>query len=199
MIMTDHKPLEWLHSVKDPTSRLIRWRLKLAEYDYKILYKAGKINCNADALSRNTVTPEKPTDHKDYRGSMFPLNISDTDSETLFDATPRRRDTINNSNPITDKINSDTRSLDQTDEIPSDPTSPRKSIIRNSAAITNGINPDTTLNTENTNINTGPSVEIKETTLKETTDYDASSDDTNTDEIFINPNGKTEQTQHIQK
>jgi len=32
-IVTDHKPLEWLHSVKNPTSRLVRWRLKLAEYD----------------------------------------------------------------------------------------------------------------------------------------------------------------------
>jgi len=39
--------------VKDPTSRLVRWRLKLAEYEYKVIYKAGKINLNADALSRN--------------------------------------------------------------------------------------------------------------------------------------------------
>lgn len=47
--VTDHKPLTWLHSVKDPTSRLMRWRLKLAEYEYDILYKAGKTNVNADA------------------------------------------------------------------------------------------------------------------------------------------------------
>ncbi|XP_048512598.1 uncharacterized protein LOC125501328 [Athalia rosae] len=45
----------WLHSVKDPTSRLVRWRLKLAEYEYKVQYKAGKINLNADALSRNPI------------------------------------------------------------------------------------------------------------------------------------------------
>jgi len=42
-----------LHSVKDPTSRLARWRLKLAEYEYEVVYKAGKINVNADVLSRN--------------------------------------------------------------------------------------------------------------------------------------------------
>lgn len=31
---------------------MIRWRLLLEEYDYQIVYKPGKINCNADALSR---------------------------------------------------------------------------------------------------------------------------------------------------
>lgn len=58
--MTDHKPLIWLFNCKDPGSRLVRWRLKLEEYDYNIQYKKGKLNCNADALSRiptnNTVS-----------------------------------------------------------------------------------------------------------------------------------------------
>jgi len=48
----DHQLLKWLHSVKDPTSRLIRWRLKLTEYEDEVVYKAGQINANADALSR---------------------------------------------------------------------------------------------------------------------------------------------------
>lgn len=51
-LITDHRPLTWLFSIKDPGSRLARWRLKLEEYDYKIEYKPGKINKNADALSR---------------------------------------------------------------------------------------------------------------------------------------------------
>jgi len=52
-IVTDHKPLIWLFSVNDPGSRLIRWKLKLEEYDYEIIHKAGWANANADALSRN--------------------------------------------------------------------------------------------------------------------------------------------------
>lgn len=52
-IVTDHKPLVWLHSVKDPSSRLWKWRHKLSEYEYRIEYKAGTANLNADALSRN--------------------------------------------------------------------------------------------------------------------------------------------------
>ncbi len=52
-IVTDHKPLVWLFNVNDPGSRLIRWRIKLEEYDYEIIHKAGRANANADALSRN--------------------------------------------------------------------------------------------------------------------------------------------------
>lgn len=51
-IYTDHRPLTWLMSLKDPNSKLTRWKLKLAEYDYKVVYKKGKQNTNADALSR---------------------------------------------------------------------------------------------------------------------------------------------------
>jgi len=45
-VVTDHKPLI-------SGSGLIRWRLKLEEYDYEIIHKAGRANANADALSRN--------------------------------------------------------------------------------------------------------------------------------------------------
>lgn len=58
-IVTDHLPLVWMRTAKDPTSRLARWRLKLEEYDFDVLYKAGKTNVNADALSRNVPGMEK--------------------------------------------------------------------------------------------------------------------------------------------
>lgn len=51
-IVTDHKPLTWLFSLKEPNSKLVRWRLKLEEYEYEIVYKKGTKNTNADALSR---------------------------------------------------------------------------------------------------------------------------------------------------
>jgi len=59
-ILTDHKPLIWLHSIKDPSSRLWKWRLRLSEYDFDINYKAGKTNAVADALSRNPANAEPP-------------------------------------------------------------------------------------------------------------------------------------------
>lgn len=51
-IYTDHKPLVWLDSLKDPNSKLTRWRLKLLDFNYKIIHKSGRQNTNADALSR---------------------------------------------------------------------------------------------------------------------------------------------------
>lgn len=53
--VSDHRPLVWLHSVKDPSSRLVRWHLRIAKYQYQVVYKSGKTNLNADALSRNPV------------------------------------------------------------------------------------------------------------------------------------------------
>ena len=51
-IQTDHQALKWLHNCKDPSSRLIRWRLRLEEYEYDIEYVKGKENVAADTLSR---------------------------------------------------------------------------------------------------------------------------------------------------
>jgi hypothetical protein len=52
IVVTDHKPLTWVFNVKDPSSRLLKWRIKLYEFDFEIIYKEGKRNTNADALSR---------------------------------------------------------------------------------------------------------------------------------------------------
>lgn len=52
LIQTDHKALQWLNNVKDPSSRLLRWRLRLEEFEYEISYVKGKENKAADCLSR---------------------------------------------------------------------------------------------------------------------------------------------------
>ncbi|KAH0945711.1 hypothetical protein HN011_008013, partial [Eciton burchellii] len=58
----------------DPTSRLVRWRLKLAEYEYEVVFKAGKVNANADTLSRNPVSvlPLRVSEKSDSSESLFP-------------------------------------------------------------------------------------------------------------------------------
>lgn len=53
VILSDHRPLQWLNNVTDPGARLLRWRLKLNNYDYSITYTPGKTNYVADELSRN--------------------------------------------------------------------------------------------------------------------------------------------------
>jgi hypothetical protein len=51
-IASDCKPLMWIMNIRDPGSRLLRCRIKLAKYSYEIVYKKGALNTNADALSR---------------------------------------------------------------------------------------------------------------------------------------------------
>lgn len=69
-IITDHKPLNWLFNCKDPGSRLVRWRLKLEEYDYEIIYKKGKMNTNADALSRYPIKPIQQSIEPDTQNTI---------------------------------------------------------------------------------------------------------------------------------
>ena len=53
--MSDNNPIRRIDSVKDPGQRLIRWRIKLSDYEHEFKYKPGKSNTNADALLRNTI------------------------------------------------------------------------------------------------------------------------------------------------
>ncbi|KAF2897929.1 hypothetical protein ILUMI_08244 [Ignelater luminosus] len=88
-IITDHKPLLWLFNLKKPNSKLVRWRLKLEEYTYNILHKKGKLNKNADGLSRmftsesiNTIETHNPQINQD---SIRSLNVNATnDSDSLI-------------------------------------------------------------------------------------------------------------------
>ena len=55
LVKSDHKPLQYLFSLKDPTSKLARIRLELSEYDFEIEHIPGKENVSADALSRISI------------------------------------------------------------------------------------------------------------------------------------------------
>lgn len=52
LIRTDHRPLVYLFSIKNPTSKLTRMRWDMEEYDFSIEYIKGKSNVVADAFSR---------------------------------------------------------------------------------------------------------------------------------------------------
>jgi len=50
-VVTDHQALQWLFKMKDSSSRLTRWSLKLQEYDFTIVHRAGRRHANADAMT----------------------------------------------------------------------------------------------------------------------------------------------------
>ena len=61
-VLTDHRPLQWLMSIEEPTARLARWSLLLQEFDIEIIYRPGKQNQNADCLSR--IPTERDSDEE---------------------------------------------------------------------------------------------------------------------------------------
>ena len=70
VLKTDHNPLVFLRSQKDPRGKIGRWINELEEFDYKIQYIPGKDNVKADTLSRSSAAnpdqPEPEFDHKIY-------------------------------------------------------------------------------------------------------------------------------------
>lgn len=59
IIETDHRPLIFLYNMTDPSSRLLKFRLILEEYDFKVTYVKGCDNVAADALSRIEISSEE--------------------------------------------------------------------------------------------------------------------------------------------
>lgn len=58
-ILTDHKPLVYLFGMSNPSSRLMKFRIALEEYDFVVEYVKGSSNVTADALSRITLNELK--------------------------------------------------------------------------------------------------------------------------------------------
>lgn len=52
-LYTDNSALRWLNSVSGTKSKLMRWALLLAEFDFEVIHVSGTSNQAADSLSRN--------------------------------------------------------------------------------------------------------------------------------------------------
>ena len=61
-IFTDHKALTWIKSKTKLPDRLHRFSLELQAFDYTIEYKPGRLNTDADALSRYAISPPEDTE-----------------------------------------------------------------------------------------------------------------------------------------
>ena len=51
-VRTDHAALQWMRKTPEPIGQQARWTSLVEEFDFDIIYRAGKQHGNADALSR---------------------------------------------------------------------------------------------------------------------------------------------------
>lgn len=80
-VETDHESLQWLRNAQKP-ARIVRWALRLSEYDFTVRYKRGRANGNADGLSRLPL-PNQPTEDEDTSGAV-PGDNNDMPGAMLF-------------------------------------------------------------------------------------------------------------------
>ncbi|CAG2213163.1 unnamed protein product [Mytilus edulis] len=52
LALVSQKALSWLQTIKHTNSRLIRWALKLQEYNFEVIHRPGSRNQHCDSLSR---------------------------------------------------------------------------------------------------------------------------------------------------
>jgi transposase InsO family protein len=64
-IWCDHKNLEYFREPQKLNRRQARWYTELAEYNFKLLHKPGRLNIVADALSRRDETEKGVNDNTD--------------------------------------------------------------------------------------------------------------------------------------
>ena len=73
-VYTDHSPLKWLRSMKNPRGIIFRWLQELESYDFTVDHVAGKSTGAADGLSRSThlrdPTPEEVAEAEEYVGRL---------------------------------------------------------------------------------------------------------------------------------
>lgn len=186
-LVTDHKPLKWLDSVKDPTSRLMRWRLKLAEYDYQIIYKAGKTNVNADALSRNPVIRQIK-----MFNSKTPPHSDSSDDESIFSLRKRpknktrgnlkeRLHNVDNARPPTPDENENSSDNETNESL----LSPTNNWVEQTSAN------ESCDDSPHENIISSANDQITPTSADERSDDSTSESDTSdSDNLFDNPNEK---------
>jgi len=55
-VRTDHECFSWIYRLTTATGRLLRWRLRIAEFDFEVKYKSGANHHLPDALSRIPTT-----------------------------------------------------------------------------------------------------------------------------------------------
>ena len=121
-VYTDHAPLRWLLSIKNPSGRFARWALALQEFDLEILHRSGKSNSNADCLSR---TPLLETQTAEANAISASPNTTE-ESEQTDVSYQLQKEGVLHQHQREDGVCGPMVTYLETGELPEDPQSARK-------------------------------------------------------------------------
>ena len=78
-VITDATGLKYLHSLKSPKGMAGRWIDELASYDFQVQHRPGRLNLNADCLSRADHLPppteEEELEQKEWLSELNPEDM----------------------------------------------------------------------------------------------------------------------------
>ena len=75
VLFTDHQPLTWLKRQKGLHGKLWRWAFRIKQFNFKIKYRKGEENANADALSRLPQENEDPENTDETSFKQHPMYL----------------------------------------------------------------------------------------------------------------------------
>ena len=87
-VFTDNNPLSYLQTTAKLGATEMRWQAELAQFNFRIQYRSGKQNLNADALSRKT---EHGVEQSRLEGIKAELERDDSRDSTMLPSTLRIR------------------------------------------------------------------------------------------------------------
>ncbi|GAQ92414.1 hypothetical protein KFL_010100030, partial [Klebsormidium nitens] len=89
----DHNSLIYLHQQRNLTGRLARWHMKLMEYNFTVVHRAGRICSNVDPLSRHPLhdPPEEDWDDLPAYASFPSADLPTGEAPTVLNITRSRQ------------------------------------------------------------------------------------------------------------
>lgn len=84
-VFCDNISMQYYNNLKIPSARIARLTLKLLDFDFDIIYKKGKENVVADALSRNAINNIKIINRNENDNNQPHVNLHDIKTQQIDD------------------------------------------------------------------------------------------------------------------
>ena len=75
-IQTDSSPLTYMLTLKNTKNIIQQWLQELSSYNFYVVHKAGRLNVNADGISRSPHMLDSPTEAEQKKTDQFETYVN---------------------------------------------------------------------------------------------------------------------------